>query len=491
MSDDGTIKNVVPSHTEVFCYLLDIKTPEGKTEQISQYKFCSRLFDSLPQEIAYEFLKKMTHRRFFKGDKIVTQGERLNHFNLILQGICGVNVERKDILYDVEKLGPGDIVGSAALFDGSVATAHVHAETDVEVLSMSREQFEKLTADFPELKSFISSVVAHILSTSKLADERMIGKYTVTENIGHGGAGIVFKGMHSILKMPVVIKMLTHEMSMNPDFIELFRNEAMTIAKMNHPNIVKVYDIENAYKTVFIIMEYLEGATLDNILANVATMSLQRVVDITMQVCSGLEYAHSMGIIHQDINPRNIFVQSDGRVKIIDFGLACRRGSVDTNFLFPGSLHYISPEQIRGDPVDERTDIYSLGITVYEMVTGQKPFQQTEGREILKWHMEQDIHDTRSTIGNLPVEIHNFFMRTIRRDPSARYANVAEALKELDSLAKHLGIERPCFCRENRMIGMFLVFQEEQQLELKKYIEEFGRQVGETGAVLKITRFED
>ncbi|NWF99028.1 MAG: protein kinase [Nitrospirae bacterium] len=489
--DKEMIKNVVPSHTETFCFLIDIDEIEGQTTRIFQHHFCCRFLDSLPQEIAYEFIKKMSLKKFAKGDRIIHQGKKLENFYLILKGICGVNVERADIFYDIDKLGSGEIIGAEALFNEKVSTAHVHAETDVELLCMSGKQFEKLALEMPDLKSFMTSVLVHILSSSKLPDNRMIGKYSVTNEIGHGGAGIVFKGAHSVLNMPVAIKMLTHEMSMDPDFIELFRNEAKTIALMNHPNIVKVYDIEEAYKTIFIIMEYLEGATLDNVLENVEKLSLERIIDITIQVCNGLEYAHNLGIIHQDINPRNIFLQSDGRVKIIDFGLACRRGSVDSNFLFPGSLHYISPEQIQGNPVDERSDIYSLGITVYEMLTGEKPYKVTEGKDILKWHLEEDFDSANIYMENLPVELRNFFMKTIMKEPSERYARVSEILKELDPIAKRLKIERPCFCRQNQMMGMFLVFQEEQQLLLKKYIEEFSRKISETGASLKVMRFED
>lgn len=489
--DKKTIKNIIPSHTEKFCFLIDLSEDDGQITKIYQHHFCSRFLDSLPQETANEFLKNMRLKKYLRGERIIKQGERMEYFYFILNGLCGVNVERADILYDIDKPGAGEIIGAEALFDGKTANAHVHAETDVELLAMSGEHFEKLSSELPELKNFMSSVLINILSSSKMPDNRKIGKYSVINEIGHGGAGIVFKGTHTVLNMPVAIKMLTHEMSMDSDFIELFRNEAKTIAKMNHPNIVKVYDIEEAYKTVFIIMEYLEGATLDNVLENVEKLSLERILDITIQVCNGLEYAHNLGIIHQDINPRNIFIQSDGRVKIIDFGLACRRGSIDTNFLFPGSLHYISPEQIKGNPVDERTDIYSLGITVYEMLTGKKPYDVTEGKDILKWHLENDIKDEGIDMENIPSELRNFFMATIRKEPSERYSKVSEILRGLEPLANEFKIERPCFLRQNQMIGMFLIFQEEQELDLKKYIEEFGRKVSETGASLKVMKIED
>ncbi|MEW6586080.1 MAG: protein kinase [Nitrospirota bacterium] len=504
MIHQGTIERVTPSLKETFCYLLDISvpmesgevrdSPDGGSEKTAgtlQMKLCSRFLDILPREVANDFLKHMTFRHIKKGERFITQGLPCEDFYLILRGSCTVSIEKKGIICEIEKLGPGDIAGETALLSDGQQGAHVIAETSTDVLGMNRGEFERLSLESGELRNFLSSMVMHRLSASKVESDRKIGKYTVTGKIGHGGASIIYKGFHSALNMPVVIKMLMHEMAMDSDFLGAFRNEALAIAQLNHPNIVKVYDIEDLYRTLFIVMEYLEGITLKEILENGPRPPLSRIVDIVLQVCYGLEYAHNHGIIHQDINPRNIFVQSDGRVKIIDFGLACRPGSVDANFLFPGTLHYISPEQIRGNPVDERTDIYSLGITAYEMIAGQRPFSGEDMKSVISWHLDEDIHDTRATMEQLPVEIHNFLMRSVRKDPASRYPNISEALKDLRPLAERLGFREPCFCKQNRMMGMFLVYQEKQQLALKGLIEDFSKKVGETGAALKITQFED
>jgi serine/threonine protein kinase len=511
MSIDGEIKQVAPSHTESFCYLLEIQLPQENANtdlitsqppmekltakepsSILQFHFCSELLNSLPQEIAYYFLQHMKFKRLKQGERLITQGGIKSDFYLILQGTLSVNIEKNNVLYNVTQLGAGDVAGEAVLFSDQPQRTHVDAETDVYILSMSREAFDNLSEEKPELRNFLSSVVTYRLGVSKVAEDKKLGKYKVTEKIGQGGSSIIFKGIHSMLNMPVAIKMLKHEMAMNPDFLEIFRNEAKTIAQLNHPNIVKVYDIEELYQTVFIIMEYLDGIPMKNILSVKQKLSISQIVDITMQVCYGLEYAHNHGIIHQDINPRNIFIQTDGQVKIIDFGLAIRLGSVDENFLFPGTIYYISPEQLKGNPVDERADIYSLGITAYEMITGKRPFPGCHMKTIVNWHLNEDIPDTRTTIEDLPDELHNFLMRTIKKDPSERYRNIAEALKELNPLAERLGLKtQPCFCPQNKMIGMLLVYQEEQQMTLKRLIEEFNKNVTETGAMLRITPFDN
>ncbi|HZV46967.1 MAG TPA: protein kinase [Thermodesulfovibrionales bacterium] len=509
MTSEGKIKKISPSSSQPACYFIEIdiprKDPAGEgsasaslalTEQKVPYSLeltlCSELTNALSREVIQALLQRMDFKRILKGEQFIQQGEEADQFYLILKGSCIVRLEKDNMLYTIAQLGPGDLVGEMAVFTGEKRSAGVEAETDMDVLSMSRDQFEKISEEYPEFRSYLSEIVTHRLSTSKIMAEKKIGKYILTEKIGDGGSSIIYRGIHSVLNLPVAIKMLKHELAMDPDFIQIFSNEAKIVAQLNHPQIVRVYDIEELFRTVFIIMEYLEGVPLRQMLDNIKKMPLAKTLDIVLQACYGLEYAHKYGIIHQDINPKNIFLQPDGSVKIIDFGLACRTGSVDTNFLFPGTIYYISPEQIKGDPVDERSDIYSLGITVYEMLTGTLPYSGDDMKTLVNWHLNEEIHDTRSSLPDLPDEMHTFFMRSIRKDPRARFNNVSEVIGLLKPLAEKLGIKvEPNFCIQQKMIGMFLVYQEQQRLTLKRLIEEFNRNVSEAGAVLKITQFED
>ena len=452
----------------------------------------TKLFNTLPLEAITPLLKSMKIEHVNAGDRIIKQGEEGKHFYFILDGSCNVNLEKNDIIYKVAHLTVGDIVGEMAVFTGEYRSAHVDAETDMDLLSMSRRKFESLSKKYPELRDFLSEVITHRLSNSKITADKKIGKYIINEMIDQGGFGIVYKGIHSNLNMTVAIKMLKHSNAMDPDFLEIFRNEAKTIARLNHANIIRIYDIEELYKTIFIVTEYLEGSTLKGILKNTPNLPLAKILDITMQVCYGLEYAHKHGIIHQDINPNNIFISSDGQAKIIDFGLACPTGNLDCNFLFPGTIYYIAPEQIVGDAVDERTDIYSLGITVYEMITGKRPFPEDEINNLISLHVHEDITTLNVHTPNLPDEINNFFMKTIRKETSKRYKNISEILSELNPLAEKLGIQsQTSFIRQNKMMGMFLMYPEENQREFDRFIEEFNRNISENGGVLQITQFED
>jgi predicted Ser/Thr protein kinase len=412
---------------------------ESESHDGLQFHFCSGLIAGLPQDVACRFLQDMIFSRVRKGERIITQGEQGDDFYVILKGTCTLTQEKNDMLFEIDRRERGDILGEMALYGEEIRDANVYAETDTDLLSMGREQFEGLSQEYPDLRNFLSEVIAHRLSSSKVPADRKIGKYIITERIANGGSGLIFKGNHVLLNMPVAIKMLKHELAMNQDFLGAFRNEANIVAQLNHPNIIRVYDIEELYQTVFIIMEYLDGVPLKYMLRSMK-LSLSKIVDFTLQVCSGLEYAHKKGIIHQDINPQNIFILPDGQVRIFDFGLACFRGCVDTNLLFPGTLSYISPEQIRGNPVDERTDIYSLGITVYEMIVGRVPFTGNDVGALISAHLQKDIPEIRAIVHNVPEELHTFLRKSTQKEPSSRYQNISEIRRELLPLAVQLGV---------------------------------------------------
>jgi len=280
--------------------------------------------------------------------------------------------------------------------------------------------------------------------------------------------------------------MLKHDMAMNKDFAEKFHNEAKTIALLNHDNIVRVYDIEELFRTIFIIMEYLEGLPLDYILYRMPKLTVPKALDILLQVCTGLSYAHDQGIVHQDIKPANIFIQLDGRTKIVDFGLSCPPGTLDCSM--PGTIYYMSPEQIEGETVDERTDIYSFGIMAYEMLTGQRPYLEEDPAKLLELHLKKDVPDPRALVPDLPHELNYFIKRATQKDPSARFKSVWEIIRDLQPVADKLGVERrPQTDKRRKMMNLFLFYEDEQQLVINKLIEEFNREVKQIGAELKVT----
>ena len=449
------------------------------------------LFDCLAQDARCPLLNTMTPKHVQAGERFISQGDEGNTLYLIQEGTCVVNLEKDGLTHPIARRREGDLIGEMAIFTGEPRRAHVDAETDMKLWSIDRDQFDTLCETYPDLRGFLTDLITRRFSSERMTADRTIGKYVITDILGRGGYSNVYRGTHARLNMPVAIKMLNHDMAMNPEFSAKFRNEAKTIARLNHENIIKVYDIEELYKTIFIIMEYLEGVPLDYVLEKMGRLPPPRVLDIVLQVCAGLAYAHENGIVHQDIKPGNIFIQPDYRAKIVDFGLAVRPGTVD-DLCWPGSVLYSPPEKIQGDPVDERSDIYALGITTYEMVTGQRPFAGNDPSELMSLHVNKDVPDPSRSIPDLPAELSHFILRATKRDPSERYDNVPQIVSELQPLAQQMGLMRHLQVKEQRkMMSLFLFYQDEHQLTLKRLVEEFTNELKKIGADVRVADFKD
>ena len=213
-------------------------------------------------------------------------------------------------------------------------------------------------------------------------------------------------------------------------------------------------------------------------------------MDILYQTCLGIEYAHQRGIIHRDVTPDNIYLLPGDRVKILDFGLSCAVGTEDINF--SGTAAYISPEQIEGDPVDERTDIYGLGFVAYEMVTGAKPFQAETVKDLLDLHLHRDIPDPVERVPDLPEGLRRFIMKASRADPDRRYQNVGQVLEEIRPLAtRTVSAGRRVPPEKQKMTNIFLMYGEGDQQALTRLMEEFSAKASELGIVLKVSDLHD
>jgi serine/threonine protein kinase len=449
------------------------------------------LFKATPEAAHSELLFSLHRKETKAGERFIRQGARGNRFYLIQNGTCIVNLEKDNVLHPVTRLKAGDVVGEMAILTGENRSAHVDAETDMVLWGISSSRFESICNAHPDLREFLTELVAKRFSKSKFTVDRTIGKYVIKDVIGQGGWSMVYKGIHATLHMPVAIKMLKHDLAMDAYFSQKFHNEAKVIARLSHDNIVHVYDIEYLYKTIFIVMEYLEGISLEYELYNMPGIPFPRVLKILIQVCKGLCYAHEHGIVHQDIKPANIFLQSGDRVRIVDFGLACPTGSEDEEDLV-GTPHYMAPEQIDGEPVDQRTDVYSLGITAYEMATGQRPFLHKNVQDILNAHREQPIPDPRSINPHLPPEFCNLIIKAAEKDPGNRYDNVQQILDELMQLAKESGVERTLQPSDTRKVmGLFMSYTSDRQLEINKLVEEFSNKSAKLGFKLQVTDLDN
>ncbi|MDD3368074.1 MAG: Stk1 family PASTA domain-containing Ser/Thr kinase [Lachnospiraceae bacterium] len=260
----------------------------------------------------------------------------------------------------------------------------------------------------------------------------MIGdRYEVLEKIGTGGMSDVYKAKDHKLNRFVAAKILKQEFSENANFLSKFRIEAQAAAGLMHPNIVNVYDVGEENGVNYIIMELVEGITLKKYIEKKARLSVKEAISIAIQVSMGIEAAHNNHIIHRDIKPQNIIISKDGKVKVTDFGIAKAATSNTITSNVMGSVHYTSPEQARGGYSDERSDIYSLGITIFEMLTGRVPFNGDTTVAIAIKHIQEELPSPREFVPEIPVSVEQIVAKCCQKSPDRRYQNVGELLDDL------------------------------------------------------------
>lgn len=256
----------------------------------------------------------------------------------------------------------------------------------------------------------------------------VIGNYKILEKIGEGGMGAVFKGVDLMLEREVAIKALRPELASQPQIVERFRSEAVTLAKLNHPNIATLHSFFRQADDFFMIMEYVRGETFDQILRKRGAMPVDRAVSLFCQALEGIDHAHRMGIIHRDIKPANIMLTEAGTVKVMDFGIARVLGSarMTREGHLVGTIEYMSPEQIRGQEADSRSDIYSLGILLYEMLTGRVPFESRSEYDLMKSQIEAAPRPPREHAPYVSLPIEEAIMRSLAKRPDSRFQTAGE-----------------------------------------------------------------
>lgn len=256
-------------------------------------------------------------------------------------------------------------------------------------------------------------------------------RYEILEKIGTGGMSDVYKAKDSKLNRHVAVKVLKQEFSENANFVSKFRTEAQAAAGMMHPNIVNVYDVGEEEGIYYIVMELVEGITLKKYIEKKARLSIKETISIAIQVSMGIEAAHNNHIIHRDIKPQNIMISKDGKVKVTDFGIAKAVSSNTITSNVMGSVHYTSPEQARGGFSDEKSDIYSLGVTMFEMLTGRVPFNGETTVAIAIKHIQEPMPSPREYVAEIPISVEQIVFKCTQKSPDRRYQNMAELIEDL------------------------------------------------------------
>ncbi len=256
-------------------------------------------------------------------------------------------------------------------------------------------------------------------------------RYEIIEKIGIGGMANVYKAQDIKLSRTVAVKVLKEEFSEDMTFVNKFRTEAQSAAGLEHPNIVNVYDVGSENGFYYIVMEYVEGITLKDYIKKKGHLSYKEALSITIQVGRGLQAAHEKNIIHRDVKPQNIIISTDGKVKVTDFGIARAATTNTIHSDVMGSVHYASPEQARNGYVSNRSDIYSLGIVMYEMVTGKVPYDGESTVQIAIQHLQDDMVPPSEYVDDLPISLEKIIMKCTQKSPDRRYESMENLLLDL------------------------------------------------------------
>ena len=256
----------------------------------------------------------------------------------------------------------------------------------------------------------------------------VVGNYKITAKIGEGGMGAVFKGVDLMLEREVAIKMLRPELASQPAVVERFRTEAVTLAKLNHPNIAMLHNFFRQGDHYFMVMEFVRGETLDSAIRRFGAMSVEHAVALFCQALEGIEHAHRLGIVHRDIKPANMMLTDTGSIKVMDFGIARVLGSArmtkQGNVI--GTIEYMPPEQVRGEETDVRSDVYSLGILLYEMLTGRVPFNSKSEYELMRSQIEDAPPPPRTFAAHIALPLEQAIMRSLAKKPGSRFQSAGE-----------------------------------------------------------------
>lgn len=376
--------------------------------------------------------EQVTTATFEPEQFLMRRGEPGDAMHIIKSGEVKVPIfDDRERLRLVARLGSGDVVGEMALMTGDSRVADVLAETTTESIVVPREAILAFLEEHPQTARFLTEILGQRLEESGGVDR--VGKYRVLDKLGEGATSKVYQAVHPGLNRTVALKMLGHHMVFDRRFRDRFIEEARTIAGLSHPNIVQIYDTEQAYATWFIVMERVGGTDLEQLLKESGPMDPVSAGDVLLQLARGLRFAHTRGIVHRDVKPANTAVEDDGGVKLMDFGIARRiTNEEERASVVEGTPRYLAPEAIRGDPVDGRVDIYALGVMAFEMLAGRPPFNAKTVQTLLRMHLGAPPPDITSIRKDLPPGLAAFVRGAMVKDPDKRLSDWGQIMSLLE-----------------------------------------------------------
>jgi tRNA A-37 threonylcarbamoyl transferase component Bud32 len=411
---------------------------------------------------------------FTDGDALMRRGETGDCMHVVVEGrVCIPLVDEDGGERLVTHLGPRDLVGEMALLTGASRSADAIAEGEVRTLVLHRAAVLGLVQASPELARFLADILGKRLQAQ--GGIQNVGKYRLVGELGAGSNGRVFRAVHPTLNRIVALKMLSHDLVHQPGFRERFITEARTLAGLAHENIVQIYDTEEAFGTVFTVMEAVEGIDLDRLLQKRGRLGVEEAGRILASIADALAYAHARGIAHRDVKPANVALEKSGRVKLMDFGLArvIREDPGTRAATIDGTPQYIAPETAVGKEGDGRVDVYALGVMAFEMVTGRLPFEADGVAEMLRAHVRTSPPDVRGLAEDLPPGLVTFIEGALIKDPERRLSDWAQ-------IRRLLVPDRETDSGEERLVEWVLRIRcpSEESAEIERLIADLREKLG-------------
>ena len=453
---------------------------QGPTPRDLDFVLRTSLINSLPWRAVCPLLNSLRPRSLEDGATLISQGEPAQSLFLVLEGQCLVSRVEDEGARTLGRRGAGQVVGEAALLGGGHSPVQVESLGPCRLWELPATDFAALEREHPAILAFLTELLAQCMENPEQERDYSLGRYLVGRRLGQGAHNLVYKGRHQQLDLPVVIKVIRHALSSDQGFREGLRRTAAVVSGASHPHIAQIYRVEEQYRTMLVVMEYLEGETLRELLVRRGHLPWTLAVNFLDQICQGLLFAHDLGVAHLDVRPANVFICHPGLVKVLDFGLGPVKGS-------PGEGRpslYLAPEQLSGQRGDALSDIYRVGLMAFEMVTGRLPHLEDGPAEVKDRRLDQEVPDPSTLRPDLPPGLGRFITTACRRDPAARYHDLSQALADLTPLVPPR--QRPRGAAGRRGSLVLLSGNQDQQATINQLLDEFSQSAKEKGINLRI-----
>lgn len=392
-----------------------------------------RPFSQLPIRVLSMLDQQVERVSFGVGDSLIRQGEPGTGLFVLQAG--SVEIVLTDSAGQTQVLGtshPGEVLGEMALLTDEPRTATVMAIRPVLALFLPKAAFERVATSHPIVSRMLTLLLADRLGQQgrDALTGKVLAGYRILNRLGKGGMAIVYQAEELATGRMVALKMMSHRLVYDARALLMFENEARVIRSFDHPNIVKMHGRFEAFRSYFLVMEFCEGVSLEEIVRQVGPLSEPEFRRVIGQMAKALDYAHSRQIVHRDVKPSNIMLSDDGLVKLMDFGLANPvEDQASDQRTISGTLQYMAPEQLRGDLIDQRVDIFALGCTAYRLLTGELLIQSRTVAGV------REAHENWSPpqLANQPSDIASFLLQSLQADPAARYVDLKEIASWADA----------------------------------------------------------